>query len=240
MWKMLYNNGRIANRDQQVLRQVLIKMRKILFLSGILIASFSCHAQSQRKWFRGVVYHTSGDVFTGQVSWAPPHKGEYEDGDQVFYTANEHSEVFPIPYYKINAFVMGADSFVVSHNVLFKNNPFMIVAVDNATKLFAVKTAKNGFPLMLNTGGGGVNFGVGMGIATTVGGGTRTTYYYGANQDKVTKLDKKNFTEVMCNIMADKPEVVAKIKDKTFRYGDMEDLLTFYRTGQMPKRSYDY
>ena len=116
----------------------------------------------------------------------------------------------------------------------------MIVSVDNTTKLFAVKTAKNGFPLMLNTGGGGVNFGVGMGIATTVGGGTRTTYYYGSNQDKVTKLEKKQFMEVMSNIMADKPEVVAKIKDKTFRYGDMEDLLTFYRTGQMPKRSYDH
>ena len=205
-----------------------------------MLSTVVTYAQPQRKWFEGIVYHTSGDVFTGLVSWEPPHKGEYQDGDQVFYTANEHSEVFPIPYYKINAFVMGQDSFVVSHNVLFKNDPFMIVDVDNATKLFAVKTAKNGFPLIINTGGFTGNVGMGVGVGTTVGGGTKTTYYYGTNQNNVTKLDKKQFIEVMSNIMADKPEVVAKIKDKTFRYGDIEDLLTFYRTGRMPKRSYDY
>ncbi|MBB5394890.1 hypothetical protein [Mucilaginibacter sp. AK015] len=216
-------------------------MRKITLILFILAGWLTANGQGpQRKWFEGTVYHTSGEIFDGLISWQPPHKGEYADGDQILYTANEHSEVFPIPYYKIKSFVMGADSFVVSHNVLFKNNPFMIVSLDNPTKLFTLKTAKNGFPLILNTGGGGGNFGVGVGIATTVGGGTRTTYYYGTNKDNVAKLEKKQFIEVMSNIMADKPDVVAKIKDKTFRYGDMEDLLTYYKTGQMPKRSYDY
>jgi hypothetical protein len=215
-------------------------MRKSLLLILIIVSSFAAKAQPQRKWLEGTVYHTSGEIFDGLISWAPPHKGEYEDGDQILYTANEHSEVFPIPYYKIKSFVMGADSFVVSRNVLFKNSPFMIVSVDNPTKLFAVKTAKNGFPLIINTGGFTGNVGMGVGVGTTVGGGTRTNYYYGLTQDNVTKLDKKNFIDVMSNIMADKPEVVAKIKDKTFRYGDMEDLLKYYYTGEMPKKSYDY
>lgn len=216
-------------------------MRKTLFLIFIIVSSLTANAQGpQRKWFEGTLYHTSGEIFDGLISWAPPHKGEYEDGDRILYCADEKSEVFPIPYYKIKAFVMGADSFVVSRNVLLKNSPFMIVSVDNATKLFTVKTAKNGFPLMINSGGFTGNVGMGVGVGTTVGGGTRTTYYYGPTQDKVTKLEKKQFIEVMSNIMADKPEVVAKIKDKTFRYGDMEDLLTYYRTGQMPKKSYDY
>lgn len=215
-------------------------MRKISLIFFFLAASLLANAQSQRKWFEGTVYHSSGEIYDGLISWAPPHKGEYEDGDQILYCADEKSEVFPIPYYKINSFVMGADSFVVSHNVLFKNSPFMIVAVDNPTKLFAVKTAKNGFPLIINTGGFTGNVGMGVGVGTRIGAGTKTTYYYGTNKDNVTKLDKKNFMEVMSAIMADKPEVVAKIKDKTFRYGDIEDLLNFYRTGEMPKKSNDY
>lgn len=216
-------------------------MRKIIFIIFILTVSFTANAQNaKRKWFEGTLYHTSGEIFDGLISWAPPHKGEYEDGDQILYCADEKSEVFPIPYYKIKAFVMGADSFVVSRNVLFKNSPFMIVSVDNPIKLFTVKTAKNGFPLIINTGGFTGNVGMGVGVGTTVGGGTRTAYYFGNTQDNVTKIDKKNFIDAMSNIMADKPGVVAKIKDKTFRYGDMEDLLTYYRTGQMPKKSYDY
>jgi hypothetical protein len=215
-------------------------MRKAFLILLIITSTIAAKAQRQRKWFEGTLYHTSGDVFTGLLSWAPPHKGEYADGDQVLYRANDTSETFPIPYYKVKAFTMGADSFVVSRNVLFKNSPFMIVSVNNTTKLFTVKTAKNGFPLMINTGGFAGNVGMGVGVGTTVGGGTRTTYYYGTTQDNVTKLEKKQFIEVMSNIMADKPEIVAKIKDKTFRYGDMEDLLTYYRTGQMPKKSYDY
>ncbi|WP_454802262.1 hypothetical protein [Mucilaginibacter phyllosphaerae] len=215
-------------------------MRKILFILCLLTASFTSNAQNgNRKWFEGRVYHSSGEVFDGLVSWAPPRKGEYEDGDQVLYRANEQSEVFPIPYYKINSFIMGDDSIVVSHNVQFKNSPFMTVLLDNPTKLYTNKVTKNGFPLIINTGGFTGNVGMGVGVGTSVGGGVKTTYYYGANPDKVTKLEKKQFIEVMSTMMADKPDVVVKIKDKTFRYGDMQDLLTFYFTGQMPKRSYD-
>lgn len=216
-------------------------MRKIFFILFILACTYNTKAQgSQRKWYEGTLYHSSGEVFKGLLSWVPARKGEYEDGDQVLYRADEKSEAFPVPYYKVKAFTMGTDSFTVSHNVLFKNTPFMAVSVDNATKLYTVRTVKNGIPIMLNTGGGGVNFGVGMGIATTVGGGVRIAYYYGASPEKVTKLEKKQFIAVMSEILADKPDVVAKIKDKTFRYGDMEDLLNYYRTGQLPKKTDDY
>jgi hypothetical protein len=216
-------------------------MRKILFIIFILAGTFTANAQGpNRKWYTGTLYHTSGEVFDGLISWTPPRKGEYEDGDQVLYRADEKSEVFPIPYYKINSFVMGNDSIVVSHNVLFKNSPFMTVVLDNPTKLYTNKVMKNGFPLMINTGGFTGNVGMGVGVGTSVGGGVKTTYYYGISPDKVTKLEKKQFIEVMSTILADKPDVVAKIKDKTFRYGDMDDLINYYKTGQMPKKSYDY
>ncbi|MCQ6959418.1 hypothetical protein [Mucilaginibacter aquariorum] len=216
-------------------------MRKILFIIFILAGTLTTNAQGpQRKWYAGTLYHTSGEIFDGLISWTPPRKGEYEDGDQVLYRADEKSEVFPIPYYKINSFVMGNDSIVVSHNVLFKNSPFMTVVLDNPTKLYTNKIMKNGFPLMINTGGFTGNVGMGVGVGTSVGGGVKTTYYYGISPDKVTKLEKKQFIEVMSTILADKPDVVAKIKDKTFRYGDMDDLINYYKTGQMPKKSYDY
>ncbi|RYU91526.1 hypothetical protein EWM62_06190 [Mucilaginibacter terrigena] len=216
-------------------------MRKIIFIILILAGSLPADAQGpSRKWFEGRVYHTSGEIFDGLVSWAPPRKGEYEDGDMVLYRADERSEVFPIPYYKVKSFIMGDDSITVSHNVLFKNSPFMTVLLDNPTKLYTNKVMKNGIPLMINTGGFTGGFGMGVGVGTSVGGGVKKTYYYGSSPDNVTKLEKKQFIEVMSTLLADKPEVVAKIKDKTFRYGDIEDLLTFYRTGQMPKRSYDY
>ncbi|MDB5128440.1 hypothetical protein [Mucilaginibacter sp.] len=216
-------------------------MKKAVLLFLYLIIGSTIYAQGpQHKWYAGTLYHTSGEIFDGLISWTPPRKGEYEDGDQVLYRADEKSEVFPIPYYKINSFVMGNDSIVVSHNVLFKNSPFMTVVLDNPTKLYTNKVMKNGFPLMINTGGFTGNVGMGVGVGTSVGGGVKTTYYYGISPDKVTKLEKKQFIEVMSTILADKPDVVAKIKDKTFRYGDMDDLINYYKTGQMPKKSYDY
>jgi hypothetical protein len=216
-------------------------MKRAVLLFLYLILGSTIYAQGpNRKWYAGTLYHTSGEIFDGLISWTPPRKGEYEDGDQVLYRADEKSEVFPIPYYKINSFVMGEDSIVVSHNVLFKNSPFMTVVLDNPTKLYTNKVMKNGFPLMINTGGFTGNVGMGVGVGTSVGGGVKTTYYYGISPDKVTKLEKKQFIEVMSTILADKPDVVAKIKDKTFRYGDMDDLINYYKTGQMPKKSYDY
>ncbi|MFD0765311.1 hypothetical protein ACFQZI_10650 [Mucilaginibacter lutimaris] len=214
-------------------------MRKTLFIILILAGFFTADAQPQRKWYEGRLYHTNGEIFDGLVSWTPPRKGEYEDGDMVLYKRDEMAETVPVPYYKVNAFIMGNDSIVVSHNVLFKNSPFMTVVLDNPTKLYTNKVMKNGIPLMINSGGFSGGFGMGVGVGTAIGGGVKTTYYYGKTADNVTKLEKKQFIEVMSSLMADKPEVVAKIKDKTFRYGDMDDLLTYYFTGQMPKRSYE-
>ncbi|MGY4537261.1 hypothetical protein ACVW0P_001677 [Mucilaginibacter sp. UYNi724] len=215
-------------------------MRKTILIVLMLAGSFTANAQGpNREWYEGRIYHTNGEIFDGLISWVPPHKGEYEDGDMVLYRRDEMAETIPVPYYKVNAFIMGDDSIVVSHNVLFKNSPFMTVVLDNPTKLYTNKVTRNGFPLMINTGGFTGGFGIGVGLGTSVGGGVKTTYYYGKTPDNVTKLEKKQFVEVMSNLMADKPEVVAKIKDKTFRYGDMQDLVTYYLTGQMPKRSYD-
>jgi len=60
------------------------------------------------------------------------------------------------------------------------------------------------------------------------------TYYYGTDPDNLTKLTHKEFMDVMSKIMADKPEIVSKIQDKTYRYSDMKELLIYYKTGKDP------
>jgi hypothetical protein len=64
---------------------------------------------------------------------------------------------------------------------------------------------------------------------------TKEKYYYGNNPDNLTELTRKDFMNVMSRVMADKPEVVAKIQKKDYRYGDMKDLLVYYYTGKEPR-----
>ena len=214
-------------------------MRSLIVIFLIFISTLSASAQLfGKKWVDGKLYHISGEVFTGQISWSPPQKSGYrEDGDEIYYRNNPESERIPIPAEKIVSFTMGNDSFVVSHNQDLRNTPFLNVRLNTSIKIYTSLTYRQGLPLMLATGGGGGAVGVAIAGTTTIGGGTRKTYYYGTDADNVTKLDKKKFLEVMSNVMADKPEVVAKIQDKTFKYGDLDDLITFYRTGEMPRNN---
>ncbi|PAW94292.1 hypothetical protein CKK33_12655 [Mucilaginibacter sp. MD40] len=223
----------------QVIAYICVKylktVRKITLLLCIICITFFAKAQAPaQQWDEGTVYHTTGEVFSGLVSWAPPIKGQYPDGDQILFKNTGSPDIFPIPYFKIKAFTMGRDSFVVSTNINLKNNPILLVEVDGPVNLYAAKIFKQGFPLLIGSGGGGGHFGVGMEVGTAIGRGVKTSYYFGKTPNTVSKLDKKNFIEAMSTILADKPEVVAKIKDKTFRYGDMDDLLKYYYTGKLP------
>ncbi|WPU94176.1 hypothetical protein SNE25_01385 [Mucilaginibacter sabulilitoris] len=44
-------------------------------------------------------------------------------------------------------------------------------------------------------------------------------------------MKKKDFIAVMSKIMESKPEVVERIKNKTYHYRDMNELAGFYKTG---------
>lgn len=218
-----------------------ILMRSLILIFIISVTTLSASAQLfSRKWVDGRLYHISGEVFNGQISWSPPQKSNYnESGDGIIYRNNPDAEPIPIPANKIVSFIMGNDSFVVSHNLDFHNTPFLSVKLNTPTKIYTSLTHRQGIPMMLGTGGGGGPVSVGVGIGTTIGGGTRKTYYYGADANNITKLEKKQFIEVMSSVMADKPEVVAKIKDKTFKYSNIDDLVEYYNTGKMPKKNSD-
>ncbi|MBL4675824.1 MAG: hypothetical protein JKY70_06420 [Mucilaginibacter sp.] len=209
-------------------------MYKSILIFFLLLIPFVTKAQGYAPQFdQGTVYHNTGEIFHGMVSWSPPSKGQYPDGDQILFKNEGSPDIFPIPYFKLKSFTMGADSFVVSTNINLKNSPILLVEVDGPVCLYAAKIFKQGFPLLIGSGGGGGNVGVGLEVGTAIGRGVRTSYYFAKNPNVVTKLDKKNFIETMSTILADKPDVVAKIKDKTFRYGDMDALLKYYYTGKL-------
>ena len=207
-------------------------MRLFFFVLFILLFGMGLYAQpSGYKWAPGKLYHTSGEVFTGEVAWAPTQLGQ-EDG--VYFRRSNDLEPIPVTADRLLSFTMDADSFVVSRNQDMQN-AILLVDVDGPVKVYARQTKRKGLPMMVNTGGMAGAVGVGIGLGGLVGGGTRRVYYYGNDANNITKLNKKQFTEVMSNAMADRPEVVAKIKDKTYKYGDMKELLEFYRTGQQAK-----
>ena len=74
-------------------------------------------------------------------------------------------------------------------------------------------------------------------VITGMSGGK--AYFYGPNCNTLNTLTNKNFVDVMCSIMADNLIAVEKIKTKQFKFKAINDLLIYYKTGVMPKKSQD-
>ena len=199
-------------------------MRTFLLLMCILSVTFSAKAQLfGRDWSEGRVYDLSNKRFNGFVAWTPPEPTfSNKPGDKLYFKETKKKTEIEVPSSKIRAFVMGTDSFVVSHHPELAQAPFLAVKIDKAMKLFTSRSGRTSAP---------VSSGMGTGVSFH---SSKIVYYYGADADMITRLDKGNFIEVMSRIMSDKPEVVAKIKDKTYKYGDMLELLTFYRVTPEP------
>ena len=198
-------------------------MRTILFFVCILSVTFSAKAQMfGRDWVEGRVYDLNNKKFNGFIAWTPPEADSWgKPGDKLYFKDDKKKNEIEVRSTKIRSFVMGADSFVVSHSPLMATTPFAAILLNNAIKLFAAYTTRS-------SAGGGMGM-LPIGLSFTK---SKRIYYYGTDQDLLTKLEKSNFIEIMSTIMSDKPDVVAKIKDKTYKYGDMQKLLDFYRSSQ--------
>ena len=84
--------------------------------------------------------------------------------------------------------------------------------------------------------GGGAMMGSGGVMMPMVGySSSDTKYFYGEDPDHVTRLEKKNFIDIMSELLAGKPHVVKRVKDKTFKIGKIDELLYFYRTDNYPQ-----
>jgi hypothetical protein len=208
-------------------------MRKILLLLCILSITITAKAQFfSRNWTEGAYYDSVGIKHGGLIAWEAPTSAIYLGRlDYIRFKPKKDADGAKIYARGFKSFVMGEDSFVVSKSALLAKNPFLKVLVSNndTTKLYAYLVAKQ-----IPVGGIAGSFGMltaGLGFSLKY---FSSTYYYGTNPDNLTKLDKKQFIEVMTRIMADKPEAVTRIKNKKLRYGDMDDLLYFYRYDVMP------
>jgi hypothetical protein len=209
-------------------------MRKILLLLCILSITISAKAQIFGKHYdEGFYYDPAGVKHTGLISWSPPHKSIFSgSGDYIYFKPEKKAEKIKLKNTQIKSFALRddsvkMDSFVVSVNKEFKNAPFLQVLLDNDVKIYSfAEMASSGG--MTTPGAGGTMI-VGPGYSYI-----NTKYYYGSNPNDVISLTKKNFIEVMSKIMADKPDVVEKIKTKKLRYKMLGDLIELYKTGKMP------
>jgi len=201
-------------------------MRKILLLLCIISITFSAKAQLFGKhWDKGSYYDTAGHKHIGLISWVAPQTSFLTGtGDEIYFKTDKTAEELKIKSDSLNSFLVETDtatySYVVSKNKILEKKPILQILFDNTPKLYASLTTRKASGSM-----GSVGFGVSY---------LHSEYYFGDDHNSITKLDKKNFIEVMSKIMADKPETVERIKSKRLRIGDMDALLYFYKYGLMP------
>ena len=211
-------------------------MRKILLSILLLVMCLAANAQTAglaTVWNKGYYYDNSGQKISGFLADYSHNVNVFHPNDDYFlfsksddtaYNARESVKVFSKD---IKSFVAGKDTFVVSNSDKIKKTPFLAVLVNNDLKLYAVEMWR------------GTSFGL-VALATIATNNVLVmdyTYYYGTDRDNLTKLTHKEFMDVMTKVMADKPNVVAKIQDKTYRYSDMKELLIYYKTGKETDRN---
>jgi hypothetical protein len=209
-------------------------MRKILLLLCILTITISAKAQLfSRNWIKGAYYNIKGQKISGFVSWYPP-KGSNKKTVYIYFKQAKDSPETKISTDNISAFITDKDddgmidSFTISRNPLFEHKPVVqVISSKNDLKLYESDISAQ----MAQATGAGPSMGS-TGFQSIMV--AQATYYYGPNIDNLTVLDKNNFMEIMPKIMADKPEAVARIKNKKLRFKNINDLFYFYKYDIMP------
>lgn len=204
-------------------------MRKFFTLLLLCAAFMNAGAQQNyvlNHWNPGSYYDLQNNKITGFIKWNVPDRSLFKGaGDDFLYRVTANGDKQKIKTAQFRAFVIGIDSFVVSHNKDLELFPILLVLIDKPTKLY-VRLRNN------QTAGG---FG---GPVPMFYSNLNRTYYYGPDPDNVTELDRQHFIAVMSDMVRDKPALVEKIKNKEYRKGDMEDILDEYyfeRNAQIAK-----
>ena len=190
-------------------------MRSILLLLLFLIITAESKAQLfSGRFGPGYYYTIDGQKVVGKIDRNADLY--WEDPKNRYLLFKPDFQERQVDYKGIRSFVVDKDSFTVSH-----------------TEFLAYRVLLN-TPVKLYSYFKWPPFAYGRVYPVK-----ETTYLYGSSPDDVTFVTRENFIEVMSMIMADKPNVVAKIKDKTYRLAWIDDLITYYQTGQMPGKDND-
>lgn len=198
-------------------------MSKLLLFLCFLVYGFSLKAQSifENRWKAGCYYDKNNHKFTGLfASYTGVNTFDYKKDRK---SKRDEYDVFSIRAIVINQDSVTQDSFVVSHAEIVKKAPLLKVIVDGPIKLFLF-VYKTTSPMSPIGPPGVVTLAVGFNSS-------KKAYYYGENPDNLTEMKRKDFTAVMSKVMESKPDVVARIKKKTYHYRDINELADFYKTG---------
>jgi|GEM_PF-4381529 len=195
-------------------------MRTISIALCILGVTVAAHAQSlSKKWKEGRYYDTTRHCHAGLIYYPLPGASLFKGkGHYLLFKNDTNSEEQKIITSEISSFVLERDSFIVSHSKMIEKFPVLKVVVNNPVKLYN--------SLVISPG----RSAHGM----PEGSKGSSTYYYGTNPNDLTVITRKNFAEAMSKIMSDKPGVIGKIEDKTFKYSTIKSLITYYLTGVLP------
>ncbi|RVU00661.1 hypothetical protein EOD41_11720 [Mucilaginibacter limnophilus] len=204
-------------------------MRKILLLLLLIGSTFSANAQLfGYNWKEGYYIDLRGRKHLGFIADYVASKGIAGAYGSSFRFKYKDEDSKKIKAKDVRAFVVKPDkkqptlrdSFIVATTNKLSDAPFLLVKINNnPVKLYSS---------VWNTASpGGVGAGFSVGISWS-----GETYYWGTGPDDVTKLTKKNFVEAASQFFADKPDIVAKITDKTYGWSDRENLIRFYLTGK--------
>jgi hypothetical protein len=181
-------------------------MRRIFLLLLISCVSFSVSAQIG-KWTAGCYYLLDSSKVCGSIKW------NSLDRNIQFKTTDTAGKV-KIKTTDLKAFVIKADSFVISHNPDLLKYPVLMVSINTPLKLYMSLRENAGY------------------VSGFGSGGSIPRYFYGSNPNDVKQISRKNFIEVLTKIMAGNEFFVEAIKDGRYSYDFIYELLLAYDTAK--------
>ncbi|HEY4198580.1 MAG TPA: hypothetical protein VGM63_23730 [Mucilaginibacter sp.] len=191
-------------------------MRKILYFIIIVTIPSSTHAQDFGKWTNGCYYDTTGKKTCGLIRWDIPALSVLKgDGDHIFFRDTIGGSRQKLRTDQLKAFVINGDSLVISRADDMAYFPVLWVVINNPLKLYIRLNQETDY----------------------IQRGVNKTYYFGPDPDIIVELTRSKFIEAMSSIVADDTKLVSAIKNKTYRYGDMDEVIEKYTAFRKTKNS---
>jgi len=166
----------------------------------------------------GYYYDTTGKKFVGKIEKDASEKNTFTKQKYILFKTDSTDKV-RVPLSEIKAFVIHRDSFTVARDT----PAYYLVMLDNPIKIYLGTQRVTSY----SAPGGSAASGPSVPLTSDM-----ETYYYGTSPDSIKLLNRKNFIEVMTNVMADNTEFVEAIKKKTYRYGNIYVLIEKYKTSK--------
>ncbi len=205
---------------------------QILCLSMLLLTTLSANAQFWKAWKSGCYYDTTGVKHIGFVKISTlDNETRYGTNETIStdffqFKTDTEAKTQEIYAYDVKSVVADADSFAVQHG--FRTDRHGVIKRDSVGTpyrhiiFFQVQLDHSEIKIYSKEQFYSNGYGRYM--------RNRTEYYFGKDPDNIQYFSSDNFVKVMCDVMKDAPDIVAKLKNDEFRLGKMNKLLKAYET----------